>query len=218
MVDSSVGGKTGYNHPLGKNMIGAFYQPRLVLIDTATLNTLPERELRSGLAEVIKYGLILDRRFYQYCAKELTRFGTQCPSGTLLRLITRSCELKAWVVGKDEKEAGLRAILNFGHTIGHAIETVTKYKTYTHGEAVALGMLKALTLSGLSTDSLKKLYIHLGLPTELKKLKTDQLLTAMTHDKKVAAGAIRMILLKRIGKAYVKKIEERFVVPVLNKL
>jgi 3-dehydroquinate synthase len=206
MVDSSVGGKTGYNHALGKNMIGAFYQPKLVLIDTNTLSTLPERELWSGLAEVIKYGFILDNNFYKYCEKVLTQFGTQCPSSIVIKLITRSCELKAWVVAKDEKEAGLRAILNFGHTIGHAIETVTKYKTYTHGEAIGLGMLSALQLSGLPTDKLKKLYAHIGLPTATLRLSPDALLKAIALDKKVANGTTRMILLKRIGKAYIQKV------------
>jgi 3-dehydroquinate synthase len=206
MVDSSVGGKTGYNHALGKNMIGAFYQPKFVLIDTQTLKTLPARELWSGLAEVLKYGFILDERFYQYCEKMLLKFGTKCPEPVLIKLIKRSCELKAWVVSKDEKESGLRAILNFGHTIGHAIETVTKYTKYTHGEAVALGMLYALKLSSLPTDKIKKLYTHIGLPTTLNKVSATALLNAMKLDKKVAQGQIRMILLKRIGKAYIQKI------------
>lgn len=208
MVDSSVGGKTGYNHAFGKNMIGAFYQPKLVLIDTNTLTTLPEREIWSGLAEVIKYGFILDKRFYQYCEKTLTKFGTQLPSDTLSKLIARSCELKSWVVSKDEKESGLRAILNFGHTLGHALETVTKYKKYTHGEAVGLGLLYALVLSGLPIDKVKKLYTHIGLPTEVTKISSAAILTAMKLDKKVANGTIRMILLKRIGKAYIQKVTE----------
>src|SRR4030066_1188220 len=140
-VDSSVGGKTGVNHPLGKNMIGAFYQPSLVCIDVDTLKTLPKREFRAGIAEVIKYGVIADSRLFDYLTDhkdEILSLGDR-----IINIIKRSCEIKADVVSKDERESGLRAILNFGHTIGHALETVTDYKKYLHGEAVAIGMCLA---------------------------------------------------------------------------
>ena len=145
-VDSSVGGKTGINHEKGKNLIGAFYQPGFVLIDTSTLDTLPEREYLSGLAEVAKYGIVLDGNLFDFMSANAGKLLDR-DKESLLTVIKRSCSIKASIVEKDEKEAGLRAVLNYGHTIGHAVETLTCYKRYTHGEAVAIGMAQAARFS-----------------------------------------------------------------------
>ena len=211
-VDSSVGGKTAINHPRGKNMIGAFYQPQLVLADTDTLKTLPDREFRSGLAEVIKYGLILDAAFFTWLEAHIDALLAR-DAATLMMAIRRSCELKAQVVAADERETakdGGRALLNFGHTFGHAIETALGYGTWLHGEAVACGMMLAAKLScelgQLGKDELirsMRLLERAGLPTALPEVTPEQMLEHMIRDKKNEGGAIKLILLKAIGEAYV---------------
>lgn len=206
-VDSSVGGKTGINHELGKNMIGAFYQPKLVLIDIETLTTLPEHELKIGMAEVIKYGVIKDREFFYYLKENKDEILSLNPIH-LTHIIKRSCEIKAEVVSQDEREAGLRAILNFGHTIGHAIETATQYKRLSHGEAIAIGMCTASKLSSISKDELNEiteLIKAYGLPSEIPDdIDKDFILTAMTHDKKAISGDLKFILPKKIGEVEIK--------------
>ena len=207
-VDSSVGGKTGVNHPLGKNMIGAFYQPQGVIADTSVLTTLPGREVNAGVAEIIKYGLIYDPGFFEWLEVNLgslKRYDEQA----LNHAIQRSCEIKAEIVSADEKEAGLRAILNFGHTFGHAIEAGCGYGRYLHGEAVSIGMCLASELSyRLGLISLQDVTrcIHLlkrcGLPVTLpKQLSTDDYLRLMAVDKKNMNGEIRVIVLNSIGRA-----------------
>ncbi|KAL3525245.1 hypothetical protein ACH5RR_013617 [Cinchona calisaya] len=202
-VDSSVGGKTGINHPLGKNMIGAFYQPQCVLIDTDTLNTLPDRELASGLAEVIKYGLIRDAEFFEWQEKNMPALLARDPSA-FAYAIKRSCENKAEVVSQDEKESGLRATLNLGHTFGHAIETGFGYGQWLHGEAVAAGTVMAVDMSyrlGWIEDSLVKrvdrILKQAKLPTAPPETMTVEMFkSVMAVDKKVADGLLRLILLK----------------------
>jgi 3-dehydroquinate synthase len=205
-VDSSVGGKTGVNHPLGKNMIGAFYQPKLVLIDIDSLKTLPKREFLAGMAEVIKYGVIYDREFFDYLKVNKDEILNLNPIH-LTHIISRSCQIKAEVVSLDEREAGLRAILNFGHTIGHAIETVTKYKRFLHGEAIAIGMCAASKLSSISKEELHEiidLISSYGLPTEIPDdIDRDSIITAMTLDKKAVSGDITFILPKNIGEVII---------------
>ncbi len=211
-VDSSVGGKTAINHPLGKNMIGAFYQPRLVLADTDTLKTLPDREFRSGLAEVIKYGLILDAPFFAWLEAHMDALLAR-DAPALMEAIRRSCELKAQVVAADEHETardGGRALLNLGHTFGHAIETALGYGTWLHGEAVACGMVLAarlsLELGHLRQEDLvrtTRLLARAGLPTILPDTRPEQMLEHMIRDKKNEGGVIKLILLKAIGVAYV---------------
>jgi 3-dehydroquinate synthase len=208
-VDSSVGGKTGINHPLGKNMIGAFHQPRLVLADTDTLATLPARELAAGLAEVVKYGLILDRAFFEWLEANMQRLAAR-DEQALTYAIRRSCELKAEVVAGDERESGGRALLNLGHTFGHAIEAGLSYGTWLHGEAVAAGMVMAARLSramGMLSDAdvgrVAALLQRAGLPVEAPALGTDAYLNLMGMDKKVEGGKLRLILLRAIGQAYV---------------
>jgi 3-dehydroquinate synthase len=209
-VDSSVGGKTGVNHPLGKNMIGSFYQPSLVMIDIDTLKTLPNKEFMSGMAEVIKYGIITDRDLFDYLKTnkdDILSFGD-----SIIHIIKRSCELKADVVSKDEQESGLRAILNFGHTIGHAIETVTGYKRYLHGEAIAIGMCAASELavkSGIFNHEeavlIRELIESYTLPVLIPDdLNTEEMLQAMEIDKKVKAGKIKFILPESIGKVRIE--------------
>ncbi|KAL7116993.1 hypothetical protein ACP275_03G042800 [Erythranthe tilingii] len=202
-VDSSVGGKTGINHPLGKNMIGAFYQPQCVLIDTDTLNTLPDRELASGLAEVIKYGLIRDAQFFEWQEKNMHALLARDPNA-FAYAIKRSCENKAEVVSLDEKESGLRATLNLGHTFGHAIETSSGYGHWFHGEAVAAGTVMAVDMSyrlGWIDDSLVKrvdmILQQAKLPTTPPEAMTVEMFkSVMAVDKKVADGLLRLILLK----------------------
>lgn len=202
-VDSSVGGKTGINHPLGKNLIGAFYQPQCVLIDTDTLNTLPDRELASGLAEVIKYGLIRDAVFFEWQEKNMAALMARDPSA-MAYAIKRSCENKAEVVSLDEKESGLRATLNLGHTFGHAIETGFGYGVWLHGEAVAAGMVMAVDMSyrlGWIDDMLVKRVLNIlqqaKLPTAPPDTITVEMFkSVMAVDKKVADGLLRLILLK----------------------
>ncbi|MDD2699893.1 MAG: 3-dehydroquinate synthase [Sideroxydans sp.] len=206
-VDSSVGGKTGINHPLGKNMIGAFYQPVLVLADTNTLDTLPDKELKAGLAEVIKYGLIRDLAFFEWLEGNIEKILTRDKSA-LQYAISRSCQNKAEVVGMDERESGERALLNLGHTFGHAIENGMGYGTWLHGEAVAAGTILAADLSqrmGWLTDRdvlrVRNLFTRAGLPVTSPKLGADKYLQLMGLDKKVEGGKIRFVLLRSIGHA-----------------
>lgn len=209
-VDSSVGGKTGVNHVLGKNMIGAFYQPKAVLIDIEVLNTLPDRELSAGLAEVIKYGLIYDSEFFAWLEHNIERLRQRDPQA-LIYAIRRSCEIKAEVVALDEREGGLRAILNLGHTYGHAIETEMGYGTWLHGEAVATGMVMACELSvnlgWLEASVLTravKLLKRAGLPVAPPPSMTGQaFLQHMAVDKKVLDDRIRLVLLKGCGNAVI---------------
>lgn len=209
-VDSSVGGKTGVNHSLGKNMIGAFYQPKRVVIDTQVLSTLPAREIGAGLAEIIKYGLIWDAAFLDALEEKLGRLEAFTPD-VATWAIKRSCEIKAAVVAQDEREGGIRAILNLGHTFGHALEAQLGYGTWLHGEAVALGMLMAISLS-IDLGYLKpevmprceQLIARLNLPTTYPGTVTpESLYQSMWLDKKVAAGQLRLVLLKKIGEAFI---------------
>ncbi len=207
-VDSSVGGKTAVNHPLGKNMIGAFHQPRAVLIDTNTLHTLPARELSAGLAEVLKYGLICDEPFYRWLQEQMPRLLAR-EEAALAEAIERSCTSKALVVAADEREGGIRAILNFGHTFGHAIETAQGYGQWLHGEAVATGMLLALELSARrgwiaagEVEDFRELLLGMHLPVHAPADMTARaFLELMGRDKKVVDGRLRLILLKAIGDA-----------------
>lgn len=211
-VDSSVGGKTGVNHKLGKNMIGTFYQPRLVWIDVDTLKTLPRRELLAGLAEVIKYGVIWDKELFESLELNKDKI-LNLDRSALVHIIKRSCEIKAEVVSKDERESGLRAILNYGHTIGHAIETVTEYKRYLHGEAVAIGMCLEAKLSNMLnfTDTTQVLRIKAlidlyGLPSETQAdLDINNILSSIQLDKKAIAGELRFILPEKIGRVKIYK-------------
>ena len=206
-VDSSVGGKTAINHPRGKNMIGAFYQPELVLADTEVLSTLPDRELRAGLAEVIKYGLIRDLPFLEWLEENLDHLLARKPEA-LAFAIARSCKNKAEVVSADEREKGERALLNLGHTFGHAIEAGMGYGVWLHGEAVAAGTMMAAELSfrlgWLDADDLERiedLFQRAGLPTVGPEMGTTTYLELMQHDKKVQNGKMNLILLERIGRA-----------------
>jgi len=208
-VDSSVGGKTGINHPLGKNLIGAFHQPRLVLADTATLNTLPEREFAAGLAEVIKYGLILDAALFDWLEANIARLSARDPEA-LEYAVRRSCEIKAAVVAADERESGTRALLNLGHTFGHAVEAGLSYGTWLHGEAIAAGTVMAARLSqrmGLlppaDAGRIESLLSRAGLPVRAPALGVERYLDLMGLDKKVEGGKLRLILLRRIGEAFV---------------
>lgn len=208
-VDSSVGGKTGINHPLGKNMIGAFYQPQLVLADTDTLNTLPDRELSAGLAEVIKYGLIRDLPFLEWLEVNMDKLLARDPA-TLGYAIHRSCQNKAEVVAADERESGNRALLNLGHTFGHAIENGMGYGVWLHGEAVGTGMIMAAELScrlgWLSKADVARaraLILKARLPAVAPDLGYERYLDLMGLDKKVEGGKIRFVLLKALGDAVV---------------
>ncbi len=209
-VDSSVGGKTGINHPLGKNMVGAFYQPKAVIIDTDSLRTLPERELSAGLAEVIKYGLICDEPFLPWLDEKMPAL-RGLDAGALTEAIERSCAAKARVVGVDERESGLRAILNLGHTFGHAIETQQGYGAWLHGEAVSAGTVMALEMSSrlgwISTDERDaaiRLLRSAGLPVvPPTDMAPEHFLQHMAVDKKVLDGQLRLVLLRRIGDAVV---------------
>ncbi len=206
-VDSSVGGKTGINHPLGKNMIGAFYQPRAVFIDTDCLRTLPDRELAAGLAEVIKYGAIRDAAFFGWLEDNIGRLRARDPEA-LAHAIDQSCRIKAQVVGADEREQGDRALLNFGHTFGHAIENASGYGTWLHGEAVAIGMVIAAEVSqrlghldGVAVARLRALVLAAGLPVDPPALGFERWMQLMGRDKKVVGGAIRFVLLDGLGHA-----------------
>ena len=206
-VDSSVGGKVGLNLKAGKNLVGAFHQPRLVLCDLATLASLPMREYRSGLAEVIKYGIIYDAGLFRRLERDLPRL-LRRDERTLAAVIARCCEIKADVVRQDETESGLRAILNFGHTIGHALEAISHYGKYLHGEAIAIGQVAAAKLSaqvlGLPAEEVKRIeriFQRAGLPTQVKlnAPQRQKFLTAISLDKKVSGGEIKFVLARRIG-------------------
>jgi 3-dehydroquinate synthase len=221
-VDSSVGGKTAVNHPLGKNMIGAFYQPQRVLCDLDTLATLPAREFSAGLAEVIKYGPIADSAFLDWLDTKLDALLARDPDA-LATAVRRCCEIKAQVVGVDEKEAGLRAILNFGHTFGHAIEAGLGYGEWLHGEAVGCGMVLAAELSvrlGHITpayaEGLRRLIQRAGLPVRAPALGTARYLQLMRLDKKAEAGEIRFVVIEKPGQAAVQSAPDALVDTVLR--
>jgi 3-dehydroquinate synthase len=211
-VDSSVGGKTGVNHSLGKNMIGTFWQPGLVWIDVATLQTLPKREVLAGLAEVIKYGVIFDKGLFDFLETNRGMI-LNLDYNALTHIIKRSCKIKAEVVAKDERESGLRAILNYGHTIGHAIETLTGYTQFLHGEAVAIGMYREAVLSHVlgfigkeQVMRIKAVIDAYGLPSEMPpEVSADSLLASMQLDKKTVAGQLKFILPEKIGAVRIQK-------------
>ncbi len=219
-VDSSVGGKTAVNHPRGKNLIGAFYQPRAVFIDPDVLKTLPEREMKAGLAEVVKYGVIWDAGFFAYLEENASRLLATGPE--IEKAIEASCGIKAEVVGLDEKEEGLRSILNFGHTFGHAIEALSGYGAYRHGEAVAIGMLMAARLSGrlgLSAECaprLEGLLKALGIPFSPPAIPAGDFLEAMRLDKKVVGKRIRFVLATEIGKVALREVAEKDILGFLE--
>lgn len=222
-VDSSVGGKTAINHPLGKNMIGAFYQPTAVEIDIHVLKTLPKREISAGLAEVIKYGMITDADFLDWCLANTAGL-TSLQDMQTQYAVTRSCELKALVVSQDERESGLRAILNFGHTFGHAIEAGLGYGEWLHGEAVGCGMIMAAELSaevcGLPEQSVQKirdLVAAIGCPTAPPKWDHDRWIDLMGLDKKTEGGQLRFVLLPELGKSVVQAVDVATVKKVLAK-
>ncbi|WP_116138038.1 3-dehydroquinate synthase [Trinickia diaoshuihuensis] len=208
-VDSSVGGKTGINHPLGKNMIGAFYQPQAVIADIAALRTLPERELAAGLAEIIKTAAIADAAFFEWLEQNIEALNRREPAA-LVHAVKRSCEVKASVVAADEREGGLRAILNFGHTFGHAIEAGLGYGEWLHGEAVGCGMVMAADLSvrlGLLDEAVRRRLVALieaaRLPTRAPALGDARYIELMKVDKKTEAGTIKFILLKKLGETLI---------------
>lgn len=210
-VDSSVGGKTGINHPLGKNMIGAFWQPQAVVADMSMLSTLPKRELSAGLAEVIKYALIMDKDFLSWLEQNMAKL-LALDVAVLQYAVKRCCEMKAQIVAQDEKEMGCRALLNFGHTFGHVIETHEGYGNWLHGEAVAVGMVQAAKLSErmgwisqADCDRIAKLMVAAKLPVTPPNIDTKVALDLMQHDKKVQAGKIRLVLLKALGQAVVSQ-------------
>ena len=225
-VDSSVGGKTGINHPLGKNMVGAFYQPHRVICDLDTLQTLPPRELSAGLAEIIKYGPIADTAFLDWIEAHLADLLARAPQA-LAHAVQRSCEIKAWVVAQDEREAGLRAILNFGHTFGHAIEAGMGYGEWLHGEAVGCGMVMATRLSAALgmvdaafAERLVKLIAAAGLPVRGPVLDSEdnagRYLALMRLDKKAQAGAITFVLIDGPGRAVMREAPEALVREVID--
>lgn len=208
-VDSSVGGKTAVNHPLGKNLIGAFYQPRLVLIDPLVLNTLPDRELKAGLAEVIKYGIIADAGFFAYLARNADALLARDPAA-LTAVISRCCQLKAAVVARDERETSVRMLLNFGHTIGHAVEGVGGYAEYNHGEAVAIGMAGAAMLSsrlGLcppaASTAVQQLLAAMGLPLTAPGYGVEEMLGYLARDKKVVDSKVNWVLMQELGQVVI---------------
>jgi 3-dehydroquinate synthase len=221
-VDSSVGGKTAINHPAGKNMIGAFYQPLMVVCDLSTLKTLSARELSAGLAEVIKYGPIADMSLLDWLEENMDRL-VRGDAAALAHAVRRSCEIKAWVVGQDERESGVRAILNFGHTFGHAIEAGLGYGEWLHGEAVGCGMVMASTLSqrlGLVDKAFVKRLTDLvrraGLPTQGPRLGADRYLELMRVDKKAEAGEIKFVLIDKPGSASVRSAPDALVREVID--
>jgi 3-dehydroquinate synthase len=220
-VDSSVGGKTGINHPLGKNMVGAFHQPQAVIADLDTLKTLPPEELAAGLAEVIKHGAIADPEFLSWIEKSQDALNN-CDPVAMEFAVRRSCEIKSQVVAQDEKEGGIRAILNFGHTFGHAIEAGMGYGAWLHGQAVGCGMVMAADLSvrvGLLSNAdasrLKKIIQALHLPTQPPKLGVDRFMELMSVDKKAEGGEVRYILLNGLGQAKIQKVDDDLVIQTL---
>ena len=221
-VDGSIGGKTAVNHPLGKILIGTFYHPQMVLIDTDVLTTLPQRELLAGLAEVIKYGIIWDAQLFDFLEVNSEQILNRNPA-YLAPVIRRCCEIKAEIVAKDEREQGLRAILNFGHTVGHALERVTNYSHYRHGEAVAVGMAAAAKLSELvgllsSTESNRiiELISRYRLPTRLPAVPHQSILDAVKYDKKAVKEQVFFVLSQRIGEAVVVNLFEKYGTEVLT--
>ncbi len=221
-VDSSVGGKTAINHPRGKNMIGAFYQPQRVVCDLDTLDTLPQREISAGLAEVIKYGPIADPVFLEWIEQNIDALVAR-DKAALAHAVRRSCEIKAWVVGQDERESGLRAILNFGHTFGHAIETGLGYGEWLHGEAVGCGMVMASALSvelGLMPaaflDRMRRVVQRAGLPVTGPALGVERYLELMRVDKKTEAGGIRYVLIEGLGHATLRTAPDDTVARVIE--
>lgn len=213
-VDSSVGGKTGVNHPLGKNLIGTFHQPHGVLIDPDTLSTLPRREWVAGLAEVIKYGMIADEEFFAYLERHMAALLTM-ENGPVVHVITRSCQIKASVVSQDERESGLRRILNYGHTVGHALESLGGYRKLIHGEAVAIGMVHEAELSksmGYGFDDtvtrLRQLVRQAGLPEVLSSVTGSALWGAMQRDKKVKDGEIHCVLPEGVGRVVIAPVDQ----------
>ena len=221
-VDSSVGGKTGINHPLGKNMIGAFHQPEAVIADLETLKTLPARELSAGLAEVIKHGAIADAQFLDWIeinAKALLA----CDTEAMAHAVLRSCEIKSAVVSADEREGGIRATLNFGHTFGHAIEAGMGYGEWLHGEAVGCGLVLGADLSHrlgqisqMDLDRLIKIIHSMNLPTQPPKFGAERYLELMQVDKKTEAGTIRYVLLEKMGKARIQSVPNPIVIETLT--
>jgi len=226
-VDSSVGGKVGVNLKAGKNLVGAFHQPRLVLCDIDALRKLPAREFRAGLAEVIKYGIIYDAALFARLERDLGKLFKLEPK-TLTEVIARCCEIKAEVVGQDETESGVRAILNFGHTIGHAIENISGYGKYLHGEAISIGQIAAARISAATlgveageVERIGKIFHRAGLPTRIQLSVTQKkkLLAAMRLDKKVSDGQVRFVLAKKIGEtAWGQKVSERIILDTLDSL
>jgi len=216
-VDSSVGGKTGINHPSGKNLIGAFHQPSVVVTDTDVLQTLPSRELAAGLAEILKHGLLADAAYFEEVVADLPALREREPAA-LARAIGRSCEIKAGVVGRDERESGERALLNLGHTFGHAIEALTGYGQWLHGEAAGCGMVLAADMSrrlGLITERDVRTVQHAvalaGLPPRIEGLEAEAALRSMRGDKKAEAGAVRYIVLEAIGRAAQRAVPDQVV-------
>lgn len=224
-VDSSVGGKVAINHPMGKNLIGAFYQPQIVVIDIDFLTTLPDRELFTGLAEVIKYGVIADKAFFAYL-NENTQQILNKQSTILTEIVRRSCDIKAQVVEQDECESSIRAVLNFGHTIGHAIEANTNFNTYNHGEAVAIGMYGAALISkdlGLcshrTVEAIKSTILKFNLPIHAPECNIDDLFKLLYRDKKVLNNQINWVLLDEIGHANIcHQVPENVVKEVLSEI
>nr|WP_198424530.1 3-dehydroquinate synthase [Geomonas silvestris] len=213
-VDSSVGGKTGINHPKGKNLIGAFYQPRAVLIDVATLDSLPQREFLCGLGEIVKYGAVLDPDFFSFLEENVERLLAR-DKEALIHAVGRSCAIKARVVESDEREGGVRAVLNYGHTLGHAVETLTGYASYLHGEAVAIGMVQAAKISqslGTCTqedcDRIDALLARFGLPRELPKFPAAAYAEALSHDKKVRDKGLLFICNQGIGAYHMERVKD----------
>ena len=221
-VDSSVGGKTGINHPLGKNMIGAFHQPVAVVADLSTLKTLPARELSAGLAEVIKHGAIADAAFLDWIEANTAAL-LACDTEAMAHAVLRSCQIKSAVVSADEREGGIRATLNFGHTFGHAIEAGMGYGEWLHGEAVACGMVMGADLScrlnhisKADLDRLRKVIQSMNLPTEAPKFGAPRYMELMQVDKKTEGGQIRYVILEKIGKAQIKSVPDALVLETLQ--
>lgn len=225
MVDASVGGKVAVNHPLEKNLIGAFYQPRLVFINLEFLKTLPLEELRAGYAEVIKYGIIYDVNFFEYLESNTEKLFTLDPA-FLQHIVSTSCRIKATIVEQDEREAGLRAILNYGHTIGHAIESLTRYCIYKHGEAVAIGMVVAARIaerlemiSQFEVERIWQLIRNTGLPYRYKDIDPEDIIERVRKDKKVQGKKVRYVLPRRIGLVeLVDNVNPRIVLEVLQEM